>query len=200
MTATLIIPTEIGTAFEGGFFAGRFRIDLDEFALIAAPKATGETTGEWGKRGEHIDGASSCFDGRANTLAIADAGSDLARWALGLNINGFDDWYLPCRDELEILYRNLKPTSDENCCSFRDGDNASSVPPGFPYTPLLPAQSVAEAFREGGAEVFDATWHWSSTQCSPYYAWTQLFDNGLQSYGVKNGGFRVRAVRRVLSL
>lgn len=197
MTATLTITTEIGAAFEGGFFAGRFRIGPDEFALIAAPKATGETTGEWGKRGEHIDGASSCFDGHANTIAMAEAGSAVAQWALELEINGHADWYIPSRDELEILYRNLKPTTEENYCSFRDGDNASSVPPGFPYTPLLPAQSVAEAFREGGAEVFDAAWHWSSTQYSPGYAWTQTFYHGVQYGHGKGTGFRVRAVRKI---
>lgn len=197
MTATLTIPTAIGAAFEGGFFAGRFRIGPDEFALIVAPKAEGETTGEWGKRGESIDGARSCFDGHANTIAMAESGSAVAQWALELEINGRDDWYIPSRDELEILYRNLKPTTEENYCSFRDGDNASSVPPGFPYTSLLPEQTAAEAFRKGGAEAFDASWHWASTQYSPDGAWGQHFDGGTQSYDGKTNGFSVRAVRKI---
>lgn len=197
MTATLTIPTEIGAAFEGGFYAGRFRIGLDEFALIAAPKAAGETTGEWGKRGEHIDGASSCFDGHANTIVMAEAGSAIAQWALALEINGYADWYIPSRDEQEILYRNLKPTTAENYCSFRDGDNASSVPAGYPYTENSPAQTAVEAFRAGAAEAFEPKWHWASTRYSPYGAWLQHFYDGDQLSTAKDTDFRVRAVRKI---
>jgi hypothetical protein len=197
MTATLTIPTEIGAAFEGGFYAGRFRIGNDEFALIVAPKAEGETTGKWGEYDQDVPGACSCFDGRANSAAMIEAGSDLARWALGLNINGFDDWYLPSRDELEILYRNLKPTSDENYCSFRDGDNASSVPAGYPYSKSSPPQTAAEAFRTGGAEAFEPKWHWASTQCSPDSAWIQGFTGGSQNGYLKTYVLRARAVRKI---
>ena len=33
------IPTTPGTAFGGGFYAGRIHIDGEEYALIVAPKA-----------------------------------------------------------------------------------------------------------------------------------------------------------------
>lgn len=193
-------PTQqhlIGAALEGGFYAGRFRIGADEFALIVAPKAEGETTGKWGEYGQDIPGARSCFDGRANTLAMAESGSDLASWALGLKINGFDDWYLPSRDELEILYRNLKPTATENYCSFRDGDNASSVPAGYPYTENSPTQTVAEAFHSGGTEAFEPKWHWASTQYSPYDAWHQYFGGGNQGTSPNSSELRARAVRKI---
>lgn len=49
-------------------------------------------------------------------------------------------------------------------------------------------------------ELFDKVYHWTSTQFSPYYAWIQTFFNGSQYYDAKNFDFRVRAVRRVLSL
>lgn len=190
-------PAYIGTPFEGGFFAGRFRIGTDEFALIVAPKAEGETTGKWGEYGADIEGARSCFDGKANTQAMTEAGSDLAKWALGLTIGGLADWYLPSRDELEILYRHLKPTTDENYCSFRDGDNASSVPPGFPYTEQSPAQTAVEAFQDGQPEAFDARWYWASTQFSPVNAWTQDFGVGSQNVSHKGVEFRARAVRKI---
>ncbi|BAK75425.1 hypothetical protein NH8B_0590 [Pseudogulbenkiania sp. NH8B] len=197
MDMKVTTPTVIGTAFEGGFYAGRFRIGAQEFALIVAPKADGETTGKWGEYGADIEGARSCFDGLANTQAMAAAGSDLAKWALGLNIGGYTDWYLPSRDELEIPYRNLKPTDDENYCSFRDGDNASSIPPGYPYTEQSPAQTAVEAFQQGQPEAFEACWHWSSTQYSPYYAWFQGFVGGLQGDCHKDGQGRARAVRKI---
>jgi hypothetical protein len=86
---------------------------------------------------------------------MAEAGSPLAQWARGLDINGNTDWCIPARDVLELGYRHLKPTTYENSCSFRDGDNPSSIPAGYPYTEQLPAQTAAEAFREGGAEAFE---------------------------------------------
>lgn len=191
------IPTAIGTPLEGGFYAGRFRIGAEEFALIVAPKAAGETTGKWGEYGQDVAGARSYNDGHANSRAMAEAGSALAQWALGLHINGHDDWYLPSRDELEILYRNLKPTDEENYCSFRDGDNASSVPAGYPYTEESPAQTLVEAFRAGGDEAFEPLWHWASTQYSPHDAWVQGFVGGLQDYYRKDYELRARAVRKI---
>ncbi len=129
---------------------------------------------------------------------MAEAGSALAQWALGLDIGGFTDWYLPSRDELELLYRAFKPTADEN---FRlSGDNPSSVPPGYAYSIDTPPQTPHEAFRKGGAEAFEALWYWSSTQGSPRFAWGQVFAVGSQSYDDKGyeARARARAVRRFL--
>ena len=77
----------IGEAYGGGFFAGLIRIGASTYGIILAPKSTGETTGEWGPRNA-IDSALSFFDGHANTAAMAAAGSDIARWAQALDING----------------------------------------------------------------------------------------------------------------
>ena len=190
----------IGEVFEGGFFAGRFRIGPNEFALIVSPKSIGETTMEWGAYGKDVEAARSCFDGLTNTQAMAEAGSELAKWALALSIGGHADWYIPSRDELEICYRNLKPTSQENYCSLRDGDNASSIPPGFLYTEQSPAQTTASVFQDGNTEAFDDCWHWASTQYSPGTAWTQFFTVGGQLYDLKDLELRARAVRRILIL
>ena len=97
---------------------------------------------------------------------------------------------------LELGYRNLKPTTEENCGSFRDGDNASSVPAGYPYTDVSPAQTTAEAFREGGDEAFEAAWYWSSTQYSESSAWGQYFYHGVQYYDSKKFEARARVIRR----
>lgn len=35
------IPAVPGTPFAGGFYAGRFQINGEEFALVVAPKAQG---------------------------------------------------------------------------------------------------------------------------------------------------------------
>ena len=189
----------IGAPVGGGFYAGLIRQDDGIYVLAVAPKDGGEHDDiVWNDTTAAVAGAGSCFDGRANTVAMAEAGSALAKWALGLQINGSHDWYLPARDELEVIYRNLKPTSG-NLVSFRDGDNASSVPPGYPYSRDLPAQTSAEHFQEGGREAFEEAWYWASTQSASYstFAWCQSFSYGVQNDFRESSELRARAVRRL---
>ena len=124
----LQLPTEAGTPFEGGYFVGRIRVGADVYALIVSPKQAGETEGAWGDYGKDVPGARSFFDGAANTLAMAEAGSSIAQGVLKLEINGYSDWHIPSRDELELVYRNLKPTTDRNW-RWR-GDTPRRAPPG----------------------------------------------------------------------
>jgi hypothetical protein len=201
MNAPAGIQTIIGTAMGGGFYAGRIRVGDEVFALIVAPKAEGEhEDAAWNTSDKSIDGALSYFDGHANTIAMAEGGSELAKWALELRIGGNDDWYLPSQDELEILYRNLKPTDDKNWCYARSGINLSAAIPTHPYTPDFPVQTLAEVFQQGGSEAFEQEWYWSSTQHASHsdYAWTQDFSDGGQNLNHKSNELRARAVRRLV--
>ena len=193
-----ITPTQAGTPFEGGYYVGRIRSNGAIYALIVAPKYGGEKQGKWLGNITDVPGAASCHDGRANTIAMRDAGSELATWALDLQINGFSDWYLPSRDELELMYRNLKPTDQDNYCTFRDGDNPSSTPAGYPYTDAEPGKTTAADFQDNNAESLETGWYWASTQYSPNVAWGQDFDDGGQDLDRKYGAGRARAVRRFL--
>ena len=136
------------------------------------------------------------FDGLSNTQAMAEAGSELAKWALALNINGQNDWYLPSRDELELLYRHFKPTDEENYV-YRSGDNPSSLPVGYPYALHLPGKTPVELFREGSSEALEDALYWSSTQYSAINAWYQYFYDGDQNLANKGNTGRARAVRRI---
>lgn len=188
-----------GDAVGGGFYAGQVRLADGIYVLAVAPKDGGEHDDvEWSSGSTRVEGAASYFDGAANTAAMAEAGSDLAKWALGLDLNGAKDWYLPSRDELEILYRNLKPTAD-NYAGFRDGENASSVPVSYPYTETHPTRADVALFREDGPEAFESAWYWSSTQSASdsNYAWCQYFGIGNQTSDHKDGELRARAVRRL---
>lgn len=197
IVTNLDVPTEAGVPFGGGYYVGRLVVNGDVYASVVAPKATGEKDRAiWLPTYTEIVGADSFFDGFGNTKAMAEAGSEVARWALALNINGESDWYLPARDELELLYRHLKPTDDENYV-YRHGENPSSLPPGYPYTIHLPGQTPVELFRGDGAEALEPTWYWTSTQYSAYLAWIQDFADGGQSYAYKNYTGRARAVRRI---
>jgi hypothetical protein len=189
----------IGQPYAGGFYGGPIRIDGALFAIIVAPKAAGERTGAWDDSDKDVAGATSYADGLQNTIAMGEAGSDLAQWARGLRIADCDDWFIPSQDELEVIYRNLKPTADTNTQYGRSGLNASAVTPTYPYSRAEPTQTQAEVFRAGGAEAFDDVWYWSSTQHAAYSdcAWGQDFGDGGQDFIHKSYEGRARAVRRL---
>ena len=141
----LDVPTEAGTPFGGGFYAGRIAFNGDIYATIVSPKNGGEHGPVvWLPNYTEIAGAGSFFDGLANTKAMADAGSDLAKWALALNLGGETDWYLPSRDELELLYRHFKPTDDENYV-YRNGDNPTSCPSSRRRRTMSAATTISTA-------------------------------------------------------
>jgi len=200
ITQAAAAALQIGQPLGGGFYAGQVRKDDGIHVLVVAPKDGGEHEPTiWNSSMLSVDGAMSYFDGRANTKAMAGAGSDIAMWALGLQLNGFHDWYLPARDEQELVYRNLKPT-EGNYASYRDGDNPSSVPVGYPYTEDFPAQTAAEIFQTGAAEAFAEGYYWTSTRHAEYShdAWVQDFGGGDQDYYHKGLEYRARAVRSML--
>lgn len=180
---------QIGQPLEGGFFAGYINSNGALFAIVAAPKSL-EISGVWGERGALIEGADSFHDGAANTAAMAAAGCKIATQVQS------GGWYIPSRDELELLYRAFKPTTEENYKS-RDGDNPSSSPVGYPYTEGLPAQTAVADFKKGESEVFEDAWYWSSTQYSATSAWIQNFDDGSQLSYDKTSEGHVRPVRRI---
>jgi hypothetical protein len=193
---TTITPA-IGQPYEGGFYGGQIRMGDALYAIAWAPKAQGELQGAWLGTYTNVPSACSCFDSMANTQAMAEAGSELAKKALALDINGFTDWCLPARDVLELAYRHLKPTTEENSV-HRYGDNPSSVPAGYPYTDELPAQTTVAAFQAGSAECFEEAWYWSSTQGSDTrFAWFQGFTSGDQNFIIKTYEARARAVRLI---
>ncbi|MCG8393331.1 MAG: DUF1566 domain-containing protein [Pseudomonadales bacterium] len=187
-----------GQQIEGGYFAGIITINGQQYGIVVTPKEGELDDQQWGprKNRDAIEGANSFFDGQANTQAMAAAGSELAKAIQGLEINGHTDWYLPARDELELVYRNLKPTANRN---FRlSGDNPSSVPVGYAYSINEPGQTVATDFQEDGEQALKPTWYWSSTQASADGAWMQDFADGDQNLCHKLLAFRARAVRRFL--
>jgi len=77
---------------------------------------SGDFTGvQWGGRITEIGGTMAGIgDGKRNTELIVarldrlDEENRAAQLAAALNSGGFNDWYLPSRDELDLMYRNLK--------------------------------------------------------------------------------------------
>lgn len=202
-TASSFVPDTPGAPFGGGYYAGKINVDGQIYALVIAPKSLGGDSPsrlQWKTSESSTAGTSSVNNGWANTQAMETAGiaaHPAANFCRNLNIGGYTDWYLPSKDELEILYRSFKPTTNTNDTSV--GANSSSVPPTSNYTSNNPAQTSIALFQSGGAEAMaSSNYYWSSTENGPLYAWVQLFLNGSAQAGVaKSTTHHVRAVRRV---
>lgn len=197
LAAIAQIGLVIGQPYGGGFFIGITNEDGKLYRNILAPKAF-ELRGAIGCYGVDVPGARSNTDSRANTEAYAEADSKLAKEVAALVIDGRADWGIPARDVQELQYRHLKPTAQENYCSWCDGENPSSVPTGYPYTKISPAQTTLIAFQEDGKEAFGTDWYVSSTQFSANTTYLMDFSNGLQHDAFKDQERSVRPVRRVL--
>jgi hypothetical protein len=198
------LPTTIGQAYGGGYYAGKISTTANGVAthyLIVAPKASGETSGKtWGVYGTPT-GFTSLINGPTNSAGEAALGAsyEAATFCEGLTIGGYSDWYLPAKNELEVLYYNLKPTTDVNNTSV--GSNANAVSPepiSTNYTSGSPAQTSAGiGFRTGETNAFAVAAFWSSTELNFLSAWHQGFGSGNQGTGAKGSIYYVRAVRRI---
>jgi hypothetical protein len=188
----------IGSAFGGGFFAGQIGVSgVATHYLIVGPVSSAQTTLQWKNANTSTTGTDSVIDGPANSTAMNNASHPAAQFCEGRTIGGFSDWYMPARNELEICYYNLKPTTQANSTSY--GVNANAVPArASNYTTGTPAQTSATDFQSTGAEDFTDTTYWTSTQNGAGYAWAESFDNGLQpGANSKTDSSLVRAIRRV---
>jgi hypothetical protein len=195
-------PTVIGQAYGGGFYAGQIGVSsVATHYLVVGPVASAESTLQWKNAPTATPGADSVINGPQNTAdMVADGGSAVypcAHFCNDLSTGGQTDWYMPAKNELEVCYYNLKPTTQSN--STASGINANAVPArASNYTAGTPAQTSATAFiTSTGAEAFTAVNYWSSTEWSDAKAWRQGFYNGGQGFAYKYYSFKVRAIRRV---
>lgn len=198
-------PGAIGTAYEGGFYAGSISTTANSVAthyLVIGPLSTAQGTKQWKNANTATPGADSVIDGPQNTADMVANGNSTvypaAHFCNDLVIGGFSDWYMPAKNELEVCYYNLKPTTASNNTS--SGTNTNAVPSRpSNYTAGTPAQTSAAAFQSGGSEAFStASGYWSSTEFNTQQATKMFFSNGDQNgYGLKTEGTYVRAVRRV---
>jgi len=231
------VPYDIGDAAYGGYVAGI--IDTTQgniipedasqqglrYVLIFAPESMQEYTGlTWKDAQTAAPGATRTrWDGLSATQAmLADSGTyPAAEYCASFSApdDGGSPWYLPAMDELELAYRNWKPTREDNKIDpprptqfppveVLPGVNPSSDPSGSAYTTDSPRRTSITRFREGQSEYFgDAAGrhgpYLSATEASTNDAWQQYFTGpnaGFQTPVIKTStGIRfVRPVRRVV--
>lgn len=161
----------LGDPFEGGYVlstaikSGRIEI------LIIADKSA-ETSLQWKTANTSTPGTSGETDGWANTNAMNNTDHPAAKYCRDYRGGGFDDWYLPAKDELNLFWLNIAP--------------------GKSATPI--------AFQTGGAQALAVpTYYWSSTGYSVVGAWGQRFSDGTQGNSSgKTTSRLVRPVRKVI--
>jgi hypothetical protein len=195
------VPTIIGQAFGGGFYAGQIGVSsVATHYIIVGPLASAQSTLSWKNANTATPGADSVIDGPQNTAdMVADGNSTVypaAHFCNNLSTGGQTDWYMPAKNELEICYYNLKPTLNSN--NTASGINSNAVPArASNYTAGTPAQTSAAAFQVGNAEAFSSFNYWSSTEATAANANYQGFALGAQYTYQKASANRVRAIRRV---
>lgn len=223
---TSVALPNIGDSWLGGYYAGIINttkgniIAADafqtgqRFAVIVAPKSLEASSKQYKNALSSAPAqAQTRWNGLDATAAMNSSTYPAAFYCAGLTKPSGDDasaWYLPAIDELELLWRNLKPITDNNSVgsngdtfpgSFATGYNPSSDPTGVAYTSSVPAQTTVAAFKTGGAQAMAAGALFSATEGSSTSAWYQRFDsgwNGMQSPGNKTNSFYVRPVRRLV--
>ena len=218
----------IGTPLGGGFYAGQIKVFAGQdggglpaadtiYNLIVAPAATGVFNDQYksgaapGQSDPNPPSENTVY-GYPQTTACNDVWHPGFQFAKGLTIGGFTDWYIPSLNELDILYFNLKPTTQANNTT-NAGINPNAIPARTSYyTTTDPAQTTADGtngtanFRSGGVEAFDLTDdYWTATQSVPFAsaagdsAWNMAMTNGY-TYNIAKINNRIfRAIRRVVA-
>jgi hypothetical protein len=141
-----------GDLVEGGYFHGIYLLGASEiWGEVTCPRADGEITGKaWQDKRTDVVGATSDFDGLANTQAMAQAGSPLAEAALLCRAGGHDDWYVPARGGQLLQWANLRlllPEADR----FQPRSHWNSTQFDR-YTAYL------QLFDDGTAYLYDKSW------------------------------------------
>lgn len=222
-----VITPEVGNPMFGGFYAGEIyttqgNIDPadtyqegERYALIVSPESLESPTQlRWRSSYlQPVDEAKTRWNGLAAQRALAaDTAFEAFQYCIQLPFPADDgsEWYLPALDELELIYRNLKPSTaantvgDTNAAIFPapphpNGSNPSSNPPGPPYTASSPVVTSVPHFVNAGGENLTPSFNYlAATWQGGNNVWTQHMGNGQQySVGQINSTRYVRPVRRV---
>tara|TARA_B110001450_G_C17331153_1_gene363515 strand:- start:7 stop:573 length:567 start_codon:yes stop_codon:yes gene_type:complete len=160
----------VGDEHQGGIV---FYLDSNGGGLIAADEDQSPGL-EWGCYGTAVNGAdgTAIGTGNQNTVEILDTCSSIlvaADICANLSHRGYNDWFLPSKDELNLMWKNLADSDGDSInLGPRDPNNIGS-------------------FEDYG--------YWSSTESDTILALGQYFSKGNQDSYAKTSTFYVRAIR-----
>lgn len=182
-------PSNAGESFGGGYYSGgNVIIDGNLYAIIVAPRTQGgvnTSTLAWSTNSSVTAtdvSNSKRNDGYANQEYFKSTYGNLddfpaMKFCDDLSINGMTDWYLPSKDEMEVCYRYLKPTTESN--DTVSGANPSVIPATGNYTKSNPSRTSLPSFHSSGSEALYITstgrGFWGSSLQSTTEADRQVF-------------------------
>ena len=148
----------IGSSYAGGLVAWN---DGNGGGLVFAD-VDQSTSAPWGCQGTFITLTQTGFGtGATNTQAIVDNCADLstaARICHDLTLNGYDDWFLPSKDEMSMVYNIILPAIDIFywTSSEASADNAYAVgrSSGAGVIGLPPGTAKSTLYRVRAVRVF----------------------------------------------
>ena len=166
---------DIGPA--GGYIFYVKRASSDGWRYLEVAPENAELEAKWGADEYDVTGTEPKIGaGKKNTQLIVAKLTQLgehdsaAQRCDDLVVNGFDDWFLPSRDELLALYKKSKDSRLERMFSRN--------------------------FKPNRVGMFAGTGYWSSSQHSATGAWYQNFSgNGQKDVCFKDSTYKVRAIR-----
>ncbi|MDR1901282.1 MAG: fibronectin type III domain-containing protein [Treponema sp.] len=81
----------------------------DGWRYLEAAPASAEFSAVWGLARTSVSGTNTGIGtGKRNTEILAGRGGTAAQRCRALNTGGCQDWFLPSKDELDLMYKNLK--------------------------------------------------------------------------------------------
>lgn len=109
----------IGLIYQSGLI---FYVDTSAATALVVSQSDISSTAWWGCNGQYIDGVqgSTLGLGDSNTYKIAtncNDASSAAGHCYYSTLNNYHDWYLPCEDEMKLVYSALKA---KNVGDFQD--------------------------------------------------------------------------------
>jgi len=181
-TATVTVAP-IATGPAGGYIFYDKGSYSNGWRYLEAAPASSEFEAPWGLNGVAVPGTNTGVGaGQANTTAIITillANSQYnkaAQLCADMNVNGFSDWFLPSKDELNLMYVRLRQNG--NIGGFNISEDY------FPYSRYW-SSSVAG----------------TSTEALEQFTWFQRFNDGYQSFpppgslGGRANSYFIRAIR-----
>jgi hypothetical protein len=157
----------VGQSFQGGIC-----ISVGPGALIAATSDAPNGGYVWGSA-PTTRFSNSSTDGSLNTSALASFGQSAhpaAFYCASLVASGYDDWYLPARNELDQMYQAR--------------NSLAGLYPGFFWSSTEYSGAATQVGFPAGSPA-DA-------------AWRQSMGNGIRDWNIKAQDYRVRCVRRAI--